>query len=315
MSRLNQPRVFSALVTSLSLCVRDVRHDKYDREYDNWDFRDVNEKLCLTIAHRLITTCGVSNLVKAGFVPRWLAKERWGKSEQERQENFKHCYHQTSLLSYIILQVLGDPLGTKQLERAKLIGASRFQDQRDGRMTDGENSAGIICPASCLASVPTLTMDGIPLHTLAMDRSPEEQRMRRNHRDAMVLHDGSEPLGADSIITRDAESSSHMADMDELRMEADRHLRTQGLLAALTPRRLENMRAILRSESDRMEQQGLEEEPSVGILRDILENEINNRLGGSVEGHSGENDVGGETEAEEDEFDEFAWDATARSIV
>lgn len=283
MAQLNKPRVYSAVVKSLSFCLTDFEHDPYDKEFDNWDFRDVNERLCLMIVHRFTMEFGIWHFIQQGFVSRWLAKEPWGNTEQEMQENITHCYHQNSLLSYIVLKTLSDPVGRKELRKAKLIGGNPSSPLHGGidiRMINGEDTAG----EGFLASFEILPSieGGAPR---VQERSAEEQRMRRNHRDAMVLHDSSEPLGLDSIITRDGGETSLR---EELMMEADRQVRRHDLLTALPPSRLNNMREILRSDSHRMEQAGQEEEPSVGILIEILENEINNRIGGSGDDNDGE---------------------------
>lgn len=275
MPELNQRRVYSAIVKSLSFCVTDVEHEPYDKEFDSWDFRDINERLCLMLVHRLTIEFGIREFIKCGFVSRWLAKEPWGNTEQERYENITNCYHQSNLLSYIMLQATTDALGREEMKKVKLIGddPNQLYQTASDLIANGENIGGedFLSSYDILPSIE----GGAP----RAERSVEEQRLRRLHRDAMVLHDNSQPFGIDSIITRDGGNIIDGISRDELTMEADRQLRTQGLLTALTPLRLENMREILRNESHRMEQAGLEEEPSVGILRDILENEIHNRIG------------------------------------
>jgi hypothetical protein len=42
-----------------------------------------------------------------------------------------------------------------------------------------------------------------PLVLRAREHSVEEQRLRRQHREAMVLNDGTRPLGREDIIERD----------------------------------------------------------------------------------------------------------------
>jgi len=278
MAQLDTPRVYSAIVKSLGFCVTDIEHDPYDREFDNWDFRDINERLCLMIVHRLIIEFGAWNFIKNGFVSRWLAKEPWGNTDEERQTNLVHCYHQSNLLSYIIIQVGSDPRGQKEIRKARLFG-----EQSQNYVPSGVENFGIgelMTNFDIIASIE----GGAPR---IQERSAEEQRLRRLHRTAMVLHpsDNSEPLGIDSIIT--TESSEERTRRNDLIMEADRQLRTQGLLSALTQRRLENMREILQIESERAEQTGPEEDSSIGILRDIPEHDISNGVGGN-EGYSGD---------------------------
>ena len=93
MTALNSPKVFIAIVTCLARCVKDVPHNTYDKEFDNFDFRDPVERFCLLVLFRLTIEFGSEEIIKAGIVPRWLAREPWGSTEKEIQENFKHCYH------------------------------------------------------------------------------------------------------------------------------------------------------------------------------------------------------------------------------
>jgi hypothetical protein len=204
MAELNTPKVFGAIVTCLSHCVEDVPHDNYDKEFDNFDFRDPVERFCLLVLFRLANEFGSEEIIKAGIVPRWLAKEPWGSSEKERQENFRHCYNNRMRLSEIILRIVHHPCGLADLVKAQLMDASdtTFFPPPKIIIVDATTAA-----ESGLSDVGVT--GGVPR---IREQSAEERHIRRRHREAMVLNDGVQPVGVSDIIERE-----YMSPIDERR--------------------------------------------------------------------------------------------------
>lgn len=196
MMELNSPRVFRAIVICLAHCVHDGPHESYDREFDNFDFRDPVERFCLLVLFRLTIDFGPEEIIKAGIVHEWLAKEPWGTTEKERQENFKHCYS-NKRLPELIPRIVHDSRGLGELVRAKLIDSSdtTFFPPSRGNIEDS------IAGNNGLPDL-TLTEGGPRLR----EQSAGERRLRRRHREAMVLNDGVQPVGVSDIIEREYES-------------------------------------------------------------------------------------------------------------
>jgi hypothetical protein len=196
MMELNIPKVFRAIVTCLSHCVRDVPHANYDKEFDNFDFRDPVERFSLLVLFRLTIEFGSEEIIKAGIVHRWLAREPWGNTEMEIHENFKHCYSNMRL-SELILRIAHHSRGLGELVKAKLIDPSdtTFFPRSRGNIEDS------VAGETGLPDL-TLTEGGPRLR----EQSVEERHLRRRHREAMVLNDGVQPIGVSDIIEREYES-------------------------------------------------------------------------------------------------------------
>jgi len=196
--KLNVPKVYSAIVTSLEYSLTDIQRDPYDKEFDNFDFRDSAERLCLVVLHRLANDFGPEGIVRSGFVHRWLAKEPWGNTEKEIQENFQDAMQRSSTtLAEIIMRVYQRLPGRRQLVKAKLLPEKRLFDDSDEddedidiRMINGESTAGEF-------SLELSLTEGV---RRSREQSAEERHLRRRHREVMVLNDGSQPIGDDDII-------------------------------------------------------------------------------------------------------------------
>lgn len=191
---INAPKTYAALVKSLEYSVTDYEHNEYDSEWDNWHLRDVVEQGCLLVLCHMVDKFGVEGLVKSRFVARWLTKEPWGGAdEEERQVNFMDFLTRQYRLTQICLPLYRDLLGRKQLEDAKLLPVAKMTDgdgepSRDTRMVNGEATAG-----------EDLNVES----RRRRDQSSEEEHLRRRHREAMVLNDGTRPLGRGDIIERE----------------------------------------------------------------------------------------------------------------
>ncbi|KAF4637136.1 hypothetical protein G7Y89_g948 [Cudoniella acicularis] len=190
---INKPATYFALVKALEYCITDYKHNEYDIEWDNWQLRDAVEQECLAILGQLVDKFGVESLVKARFVERWLAKEPWGNDERERQINFLESLRTRNQLNELTLPLIRDMAGRRKLCEVKLLPQDFEWDlpgPRDVRMINGEGTSG---------EDPGVWVEG----RRRRDQSLEEEHIRRRHREAMVLNDGTRPLGRDDIIQRE----------------------------------------------------------------------------------------------------------------
>jgi hypothetical protein len=189
-TELDRQKVYSALVTCLTHCIDDVPHEKYDKEWDNFEYRDPVERICLLVLFRLTGEFGPEGVIKAGIIRKWLVREPWGSTEKERLENFRHCYREMRL-SELILRIAHDPRGLELLVEAKLMDTTdrtffpRPINTRENVLSDMSLVEGGLRPR---------------------EQSVEERHLRRRHREAMVLNDGVQPIGVSDIIEREYES-------------------------------------------------------------------------------------------------------------
>jgi hypothetical protein len=195
---VNVPRTYAALMKSLEFSLTDYKHNEYDPEWDNWNLRDVAEQGCLLIMGQMADKFGVGGLVKARFVERWLAKEPWGGSEDERQLNFMGSLTKQYRLNQICLPLFRDAAGRKQLEDAGLLPPNRIvYDESDAavldiRMINGEGTSGEDFTNFLVESMRP-----------RRGQTTEDDDLRRRHREAMVLNDGSRPFARGDIIERE----------------------------------------------------------------------------------------------------------------
>lgn len=184
---------------SLEYSLTDYEHNEYDPEWDNWNLRDVAEQGCLLILGQMVEKFGVGGLVKARFVDRWLAKEPWGgNNADERQLHFMGSLTTQHRLNQICLPLFRDPTARKQLEDAGLLPPNRivFSDPEGGlvdiRMVNGEGTSGEDFANFLAESIRP-----------RRGQSSEDEDLRRRHREAMVLNDGSRPFARGDIIERE----------------------------------------------------------------------------------------------------------------
>ncbi|KAI1455718.1 hypothetical protein F4805DRAFT_435315 [Annulohypoxylon moriforme] len=196
---LNTPKAYSALVRSLELSLGDVEHEKLDDPlYDEYYLRDIGERRCLILVSQLVHRFGVQRLVDAGFVEKWLAKQPWGDDVEERQKNFAmYTERRKNRISDICFHLSTAQVGRKALFKAKLINKKR---RRRGDRSDIKVVLEI-----CINEDETERAELVPR---VNEQSAEEQRLRRRHREAMVLNDGTHSLGRSDIIEREHDSNS-----------------------------------------------------------------------------------------------------------
>lgn len=196
MRLVDEPATYEALVKSLEYSLTDYEHPEHDLEWDNWHLRDVAEQGCLLILTQLVEKYGTEELVKAGFIERWLAKEPWGNDERERHINFLESLHMRNRLAELTLPLIRDATARSLLCKARLLPLD-FEwapSPRDIRMTNGEGTSGEEFDFD------RMFVEG----RRRREQSSEEETIRRRHREAMVLNDGTRPLGRDDIIQRES---------------------------------------------------------------------------------------------------------------
>jgi hypothetical protein len=206
---LHNPKGYAALVRSLELSLEDRELETLDDPLsDEYWLRDINERRCFMILCHLSQLYGVSMLVEAKFVEKWLAKQKWGTTDKERQENFyQYLERKQNRISVVCDTIRKSKSGHRALRQAKLVGKHRHRpgDRTDNRVKvileismANENGDGEIQQESFEAEL-------VPR---VLDQTAEEQRRRRRHREAIVLNDGTHSLGRGDIIEREHDSNS-----------------------------------------------------------------------------------------------------------
>ncbi|TGO38775.1 hypothetical protein BHYA_0067g00050 [Botrytis hyacinthi] len=179
--RIHKPETYEALVKSLEYSVEDYVHHEYDPDWDNWPLRDTAEKSCLMIIYELIYKYGVQELLDAGFIERWLVKEPWGVTTEERSINFMDSLNKEKSLNRVIVPLFHDERGRKMLEEAKLLPASPDSAARHLAMEGTEDQD-------------MEDIDSNYTERRPRDQTTAEDYLRRRHREAMVLNDGTRPF-------------------------------------------------------------------------------------------------------------------------
>ncbi|OAA43061.1 hypothetical protein ISF_09687 [Cordyceps fumosorosea ARSEF 2679] len=160
--------------------------------WDEYYLRDTAERFCLKFLQELTSKYGAKSLVKAKFVEKWLAKQKWGDTPKKRKENFK-AYRKVrnNRIVDIIGRVEYCRRGLLALERSGLVEMDNSRRTRE--LPDLLMEVG--------GEIPALPTEGHARR--AREHSAEERRLRRQHREAMVLNDGTRPLAREDIIERD----------------------------------------------------------------------------------------------------------------
>lgn len=199
LARLHDERAYSALVRCMELCMESTDLPTVtDIHWDEYYLRDMGERFCLMFLTELINKYGATMLVKAKFVEKWLSKQDWGSTGEERRRNFKdYTDLRNNRITDIINRIKHSRRGLRALEKAGLIDKEssrrRMRELPDLLMEVEEEIVG--------------EQAGEQQSRRTREHSAEEQRLRRQHREAMVLNDGTRPLGREDIIERDASPS------------------------------------------------------------------------------------------------------------
>jgi hypothetical protein len=158
--------------------------DVQNSSWDEYKLRDPAERCCLQLLAELALRFNAKGIIKAKFVEKWLAKQAWGERPIERRRNFRiYMDQRDNRIVHIVAKMKQYRRGLRALERAGLI------DREYSRVGD--------------QVMISLDMESEPLVLRAREHSAEEQRLRRQHREAMVLNDGTRPFGREDIFERD----------------------------------------------------------------------------------------------------------------
>lgn len=194
---MNSARAYSAIVRSLELSLDDTARPRLDDPYwDEYLLRDMAERFCLMFVLELSRPYGASPIVRAGFVERWLAKQEWGDDPEKRMCNFKNYLTKNNRIVDIVNQINRSRRGLRALVKAGLVpkDASRRRVRELPELL-ASYSAGVTLPP-----LSPLEDRSVPR---SREQSAEEQRLRRQHREAIVMNDGTRPLAWEDIIERD----------------------------------------------------------------------------------------------------------------
>lgn len=201
---LNTPKAYAAMVRSLELSLDDTEHEKLDDPlYDEYYLRDIGERRLIILVSQLTVKFGPEKLVKAKFVEKWLTKQKWGDTDEERRKNFyQYLEYKKNRISDICTRLRASRVGRKALRRARLIakGACRHRERSGNRikvileisMANEDENGEIQQENFQTELVPRV-----------VEQTAEEQRRRRRHREAIVLNDGTHSLGRGDIIQRE----------------------------------------------------------------------------------------------------------------
>ncbi|KAK4205293.1 hypothetical protein QBC40DRAFT_50575 [Triangularia verruculosa] len=207
LEKLHTWKAYAALVRSLELS---LDPDQEVLDHDDWDeypLRDMAEKLCLMFISQLVNTFDCEKLVKAKFVEKWLSKQNWGTTEDERQQNFSaYLRTKSNRLAEIMSSIRQSPAGREALQKCGLF---PYPDVEDSEPDDDDTRLverfSVLFPETL--DVSNLDEDHptrVLLRSFQTTSVLENQRDRnQRHREAMVLNDGSGPVTSDDIIQRD----------------------------------------------------------------------------------------------------------------
>lgn len=195
LAKLHNETGYAALVRSLELSLGDAPLPDMDHPlWDEFNLRDMAERLCIMFVSELVAKYGANKLVKAKYVEKWLSRQSWGNTPEERKRKFRHYMDRRSnRIALIIQKTKHTRRGLRALEKVGLV---------DKEVT----RRGIRELPDMIMELDSGEAEGLEagLNVLrAREHSAEEQRLRRQHREAMVLNDGTRPFGRDDIIERD----------------------------------------------------------------------------------------------------------------
>jgi hypothetical protein len=167
----------------------------------------MTEKLCLMFISQLINCYDCEKLVKAKFVEKWLAKQNWGSTPEERLKNFSQYNEvRNNRITDIVAVLRTSRSGRAALEKAGLL--EPVLSPIDSEVGDNEAYRLSVVMSG------NFTLNNLQEHANAVMRSLEaaartaEEQRRHRHREAMVLNDGSRPVNSDDIIQPEPRSPS-----------------------------------------------------------------------------------------------------------
>ena len=130
------------------------------------------EKMCLMFIVQLINKYDDRALIRAKFVDKWLVKQKWGNTDEERQQNFSaYMSHKQNRITDICLRLQESSHGREALERAKLLPE---EGSRADPQHEESSRFGIVLSINMNES----GEDQDEARPRIMDQSAEEQRLR-----------------------------------------------------------------------------------------------------------------------------------------
>ena len=177
---------YSALIDCLCRFLSDPEAHPPSTSDTNFSTRPQPERDATTL-FRLIYRYKLPDAYRAGLISRWLGKYPFGGASstemQKRDVISRLQFGQTEdFAMYDILHcICNDPEGRKQLRNHGLVGSAIGESTEDLFMLGEEDRQ--------TGTVRRRTME-------------EQALIRRRRREAMVLHEGDEPLTTDDIIQR-----------------------------------------------------------------------------------------------------------------
>lgn len=210
LDKLHTWKAYAALVRCLELSLDPDQEVLNNDDWDEYPLRDMTDKLCLMFISQLVGTFDCEKLIKAKFVEKWLSKQNWGTTEEERHQNLAaYLRSKTNRLAEIISCIRQSPAGREALQKCGLF---PYPDTEESEADDDDTHLverlSVLFPEtldvnSLDANHPTRVL----LRSFQTTPGSEEQRDRnQRHREAMVLNDGSHPITSDDIIQRDPTS-------------------------------------------------------------------------------------------------------------
>ncbi|RDA94433.1 hypothetical protein CP533_2250 [Ophiocordyceps camponoti-saundersi (nom. inval.)] len=195
LSRLNNEKAMSAMMRCLELSLEVCEPpDLSNSHWDEYYLRDMTERYSLMLILDFVNKYGAGLLIKANFVERWLTKQKWGDDDKERRRTFKeYMEYKTNRIVHIVGNIKHSKRGLRALEKASLIDKAQSR-RRIRELPD-------LVMEEDVAAMGEQPAD--PQVRRTREHSAEERRLRRQHREAMVLNDGTRPLGRQDIIERD----------------------------------------------------------------------------------------------------------------
>ncbi|KAK3904847.1 hypothetical protein C8A05DRAFT_42144 [Staphylotrichum tortipilum] len=206
LERLHRWKAYAALVRCLELSLDPEQEVLDDEDWDEYGLRDMTEKLCLMFISQLLSCYEPEKLIKAKFVEKWLAKQNWGATPEDRLHNFsRYMRYKGNRITDIVAAIQGTCSGREALEATGLLpplGPVPSESDPEDNIPLIERFSVLLPNNINLSNLRDDDQTRLLIRSLQGVQSAEEQRVRHRHREAMVLNDGSRPLNSDDIIQR-----------------------------------------------------------------------------------------------------------------
>lgn len=196
---LNTWKSYSAIVRCLELSLDPEQEILDNDSWDDYPLRDITEKMCFVFLEQLVDHYGPLRLIHAKFVERWLSKQNWGFTAEDKERNF----HNYMLYKDNKVRKLADAVRKTGLGRAALVKCGLMSQEAadDFAAEQADNQNLLDTSGDRYNLLLSINMGRTPR---AQETSAEEQRIRHRNREAIVMNDGTRPIGRDDIIHRDS---------------------------------------------------------------------------------------------------------------